>query len=181
MGTAILAMFFGIASFCKGNRKSLSNTEKRMARGGLLISSVSLLCIAIVTFAPHRHPSPDSIICTSELRQARIALMLYHADHNMFPAPSELEGLIVSEFPMDHRKKELDRLEKECPGHHYVYWQPQMPFTDNNKHIPLMADAEPYHNGKKIVVFLDGKVEHLMPEELEALIPSGANHHSEHK
>ena len=75
----------------------------------------------------------------------------------------------------NYRRKRLGRLEKECPGHHYVYWQPQMPLSDNSKHILLMADAEPYHKGKKIVLFLDGKVEHLTPEELDALIPSGVN------
>ena len=130
----------------------------------------------------HRYPSTDSIICVDELKTAHYVLMLYHADHNMFPAPSELEKLIESEFPMDnYRRKRLDRLEKECPRHHYVYWRPQMPLSDNSEHIPLMADAEPYHNGKKIVVFLDGKVEDLTPEELDALIPSGANNHLESK
>jgi hypothetical protein len=44
-----------------------------------------------------------------------------------------------------------------------------------------MADAEPYHNGKKFVVFLDGKVELLTSEELESLIPSGENHHLDSK
>ncbi len=44
------------------------------------------------------------------------------------------------------RRKRLDRLEKECPEHHYIYWQPQMPLSDNSEYIPLMADAEPYHN-----------------------------------
>ena len=44
-----------------------------------------------------------------------------------------------------------------------------------------MADAEPYRSGKMLVVFLDGKVEHLKPEELDALIPSGANHHLDSK
>ena len=182
LGTAILAAIFGIAAFWKGNREVLSNTEMRLARGGLLISCVCMLCIAIVTFMPHRHPSPVPIICTTELKQAWLVLMLYYEDHNMFPEPSELEGLIESENPMDnYRRKRLERLEKECPGHHYVYWQPQMPLSDNREHIPLMADAEPYHNGKKFVVFLDGKVELLTSKELESLIPSDANNHLEPK
>ena len=130
----------------------------------------------------HKYPSPVPIICTNELKQAWLVLMLYYEDHNMFPEPSELEGLIESENPMDnYRRKRLERLEKECPGHHYVYWQPQMPLSDNREHIPLMADAEPYHNGKKFVVFLDGKVELLTSEELESLIPSDANNHLEPK
>ncbi len=182
MGTAILSAIFGFAAFWKGNRKVLSNIEMRLARGGQLISCVCLLCIAIVTFMPHRHPSPVPIICTNELKQAWLVLMLYHADHNMFPAPYELKKVIENDIPMDnYRRKRLDRLEKECPGHHYVYWQPQMPLSDNNKHTPLMADAEPYHKGKKIVIFFDGKVELLTPEELDALIPSDANNHLEPK
>ena len=118
----------------------------------------------------------------NELKTAHYVLMLYHADHNMFPASSEVDGVFESMIPMDnYKRKRLDRLEEECPGHHYVYWQPQMPLSDNSEHIPLMADAEPYHNGKKFVVFLDGKVEDLTPAELDALIPSGANNHLESK
>lgn len=37
-----------------------------------------------------------------------------------------------------------------------------------------MADAEPYHKGKKNVLFLDGKVERLKPEELETLVQKNA-------
>ena len=96
--------------------------------------------------------------------------MLYHEEHNAFPAPSELEALLEKENPIDdYRRKQLNRLEKECPGHHYDYWQPQASLSDN--HIPLMADAEPCHKGRKNVVFLDGKFEQLTPEELEMLIP----------
>lgn len=173
---AILSLILGAAAFLKENREQLSTTEKRLARGGLLISCVFLLCGTIVTFVPHRHPSPVPLICVNELKMAHIALMLYHAEHNAFPTPSELDALLEKENPMhESRKRHLDRLERECPGHHYVYWQPQMPLSDNSKHIPLMADAEPYHKGKRIVVFLDGKVEHLTPEEFETLIPSEAN------
>ena len=111
-------------------------------------------------------------MCTNELKTAHLVLMLYHADYNVFPAPSELEDILEKENPVDeYRKRHLDKIEKECPGHHYVYWQPKMPIEDTKLHIPLMADAEPYHKGKRIVLFLDGKVEHLTPEELEPLIP----------
>ena len=91
LGTLILAAIFGIVAFGKGNREVLSNTEMRLARSGLLVSCIGGLCIASITFMPHRHPSLVPIICTNELKQASLVLMLYHADHNMFPAPSELE------------------------------------------------------------------------------------------
>ncbi len=170
--TAVLALICGIAAFWKKDCEQLSSTEKRLARGGLLISGAFLLCGAIVTFLPHRHPSPVPLMCTNELKMAHLVLMLYHLDNNVFPAPSELDALLEKENPVDeYRKRHLDKIEKECPGHHYVYWQPKTPIEDTKQRIPLMADAEPYHKGKRIVIFLDGKVEHLTPEELEALIP----------
>ena len=86
------------------------------ARGGLLISCVCMLCIAIVTFMPHRHPSPVPIICTTELKQAWLVLMLYYEDHNMFPEPSELEGLIESENPMDNYRRKRQCGDSEVSG-----------------------------------------------------------------
>ena len=173
--TSMLALIFGIVAFWKGNRQELSATEIRLARGGLFISCVWLLCFAIAVLLPHRHPSPVPILCTSELKMMRIALMLYHAEYDIFPAPSELEKFIEKENLYDEsQKKDLERIEKECPGHHYVYWQPQVALSENASHIPLMADAEPYHKGKKNVLFLDGKVERLKPEELERLVPKNA-------
>ena len=172
LAAMVLALVFGVIAFWKKDCEQLSSTEKRLARGGLLISGAFLLCGAIVTFVPHRHPSPVPLMCTNELKMAHLVLMLYHLDYNVFPAPSELEDILEKENPVDeYRKRHLDKIEKECPGHHYVYWQPKMPIEDTKLHIPLMADAEPYHKGKRIVLFLDGKVEHLTPEELEAVLP----------
>ena len=172
LASMVLSLVSGIVAFWKGNREMLSGTEKRLARGGLLISGVFCLCFVPGFFLPRRAKTPVTIYCTNELKTAAIALAIYHLDHNVFPAPSEWEEVVDGEVPKETRKKDLEKLEKECPGHHYVYWQPKTPLEDrNNKHIPLLADAEPYHKGKHLVVFLDGKVESLTPEELKAIIP----------
>ena len=105
--TSILALILGIVAFWKGNRQELSATETRLARGGLLISCVWLLCFAIAVLLPHRHPSPVPILCTSELKMMRIALMLYHAEYDIFPAPSELEYFIEKENLYDESRKKI--------------------------------------------------------------------------
>ena len=173
LASMVLSLVSGIVAFWKGNREMLSGMEKRLARGGLLISGVFLLFCVIAIVVPHRHPSTVPIMCTNELKMACLVIALYEADHNVYPALSELDALLEKENPMDeYRKRHLDKIGKECPGHHYVYWQPKTPLEDtNNKHIPLLADAEPYHRGKHLVVFVDGKVESLTPEELEAILP----------
>ena len=172
LASMVLSLVFGIIAFWKGNREMLSGTEKRLARGGLLISGVFFLCFVPGFFLPRRAKTPVAIYCTNELKTACIALAIYHLDHKVFPAPSEWEEVVDGEVPKETRKKDLATLERECPGHHYVYFWPKVPDSNlKNHHIPLLADAEPYHKGKHLVVFVDGKVEPLTPEELKALIP----------
>ena len=169
-----IALVLGIVAVWKRNRETLSDRERRMAKGGLVLSGVFLLfaIASIISDAMFhdRHVPPDTVYCTSEIRLAGMALLLYQDEHGFFPVPSEMEKIVNREFPMDEsRKRELELLEKQCPGHHFIYWRPQD--SDLGKHIPLLADAEPYHKGKHFVYFLDGECKLLSPEEFEAIVP----------
>ena len=171
---AAVAFVLGIITVWKGDREKLSDKDKRMAKGGLVLAGVFLL-FAIASIIGGKmsmadYVPSDIVCCTSEIKLRYLALQLYNEEHGFFPAPSELEEIVNREFPMNEtRKMELKLLEEQCPGHHFIYWRPQV--SDMNQHIPLLADAEPYHKGKHFGCFLDGEHGLLSPEELEAIIP----------
>ena len=171
---AAVAFVFGIVAVWKGNREMLSDRERRMAKGGLVLAGAFLL-FAIASIIGGKMsmaltvPS-DTVCCRSEMQLTGLALRVYQAEHGFFPAPSEMEEIVNREFPMDEtRKRTLKLLEKQCPGHHFICWRPQA--SDLGKHIPLLADAEPYHKGKHFVYFLNGECKLLSPEEFEAIVP----------
>lgn len=172
----IIAFIFGIMALWKGRNGGHSPKGKRLARLCSIGSgAILLVMLASIILPNHRHPATDGLLCINELKMELMALAVYHEDYGTYPLETEWESAVNQVFPQEDRQKDLSCLEKLCPGHHHIYWKPDESKLASGANPLFLADAEPYHKGKHNVIYLNGHVDCLTPDEFKALCVTPSN------
>ena len=166
----ILAFVLGLMALWTGRNGVHSPKGKRLAKLCSIGSGVIVLfMLASMILPPRQHPAPDGPLCLNELKQEYLALIIYHDDYGTYPLETEWVSAVNLVHPREERQTNLSHLEKLCPDHHYIYWMPDKSKQAYGDNPPFLADAQPYHKGKYNVIYLNGHVDCLTPEEFKSL------------